>query len=109
MEVGEQLKARHCPAAPAHAALLGVPYERPSRLEGASKYSVRDRVKLAVDGLVFRTGWYAGWMHPDSSTGHYERLIVHEREQSKAGGKRVLVLGDSTSGSGSLVEYLKTL
>ncbi|MFN7932563.1 MAG: hypothetical protein U0R19_04500 [Bryobacteraceae bacterium] len=53
---------------------------------------------FAVDGLVFRTGWYAGWMHPDSSTGHYERLIVHEREQSKAGGKRVLVLGDSRTG-----------
>lgn len=47
---------------------------------------------------MFRTGWYAQRIHPDSSAGHYERLIRHETEQSRKSGKRVLVLGDSRTG-----------
>ena len=53
---------------------------------------------FVIDGLLFRTGWYATLIHPDSSAGHYERLIRHEAEQSKRSGKRVLVLGDSRTG-----------
>jgi len=51
-----------------------------------------------LDAILFRTGWYAQRIHPDSSAGHYERLIRHEIEQSGKGGKRVLVLGDSRTG-----------
>lgn len=51
-----------------------------------------------LDALLFRTGWYAERIHPDSSAGHYERLIRHEQEQARLGGKRVLVLGDSRTG-----------
>jgi len=50
-----------------------------------------------LDALLFRTGWYAQRIHPDSSAGHYERLIRHEIEESGKG-KRVLVLGDSRTG-----------
>jgi dolichol-phosphate mannosyltransferase len=36
---------------------IGVPYERPARVAGRSKYAWRDRFRLATGGLASFSGW----------------------------------------------------
>lgn len=54
---------------------------------------------FAADALLFRSGWYARRLEPDSSTANIERIIRLEREkQSKPARHQIVAVGDSRMG-----------
>jgi hypothetical protein len=51
---------------------------------------------VGVDSLMFRTGWYASILEPDSSTGLFELILNRERDAQRQNGDNIVTtLGDS--------------
>lgn len=55
---------------------------------------------LLVECLIFRSGFYARFLEPESSTGSFERTFKSERDRKPSGKKEVLVLGNSRIAEG---------
>ena len=55
---------------------------------------------LLAEGLVFRTGFYARFLEPESSTGSYERTFQAELNRRPTGKKDVLIVGSSRLAEG---------
>ena len=52
---------------------------------------------VAVENLIFNTGWYPKIVNPDSSTGRVETFLWNEHKRVKIG-PQVLAIGDSRMG-----------
>ncbi len=55
---------------------------------------------LALEGAVFRSGWYAGFLEPNSTTGEVEYHLLWLRGAPRAKVPEVLVVGDSRIAEG---------
>jgi len=55
---------------------------------------------LVVEGLIFRTGWYANYLEPQSSAGIVEDYLYWLKHHPPGNAPEVLVVGDSRVGEG---------
>jgi hypothetical protein len=55
---------------------------------------------VLLEGAIFRSGFYARYLEPSSSTGLFERNFQDEQKRKPFGPDEVLVVGDSRIGEG---------
>jgi hypothetical protein len=55
---------------------------------------------VLLEGSIFRSGLYARYLEPSSSTGIFERTLQDEKRRKPRGPDEVLVVGDSRTGEG---------
>jgi hypothetical protein len=55
---------------------------------------------MLLEGAIFRSGFYARYLEPSSSTGIFERTCQDEKRRKPYGPDEVLVVGDSRMGEG---------
>ena len=53
---------------------------------------------LALDAVVFRTGWYAQFLDPSSTAGFLQSALWYEEDRPAAYPRQVLAVGDSRMG-----------
>ena len=77
------------------------PENPPDRLRPAVLWTVSTLLAwLALDGRIFRSGWYNRWLEPNSSTGQVEAHMAWLRQTPRGSLPEVIVLGDSRIAAG---------
>lgn len=84
------------------------PFEQIAAASGASAQPAARRLRpmaarcalavvllFSLDALLFRTGFYASILDPESSTGHFELTLQNELHRKASGQPEILALGDS--------------
>jgi hypothetical protein len=55
---------------------------------------------LLVESLIFRSGYYARFLEPDSAAGSFERVFKSEKDRAPSHKKEVLIVGSSRMAEG---------
>jgi hypothetical protein len=60
---------------------------------------------LLVESLIFRSGYYARFIEPDSAAGSFERVFKSERDRAPSHKREVLIVGNSRLAEGFSAKF----
>jgi hypothetical protein len=97
---GRHCDLRHRLASPVWAVLARARDRKPAWAAPAAIYLASAALFALIEGLIFRTEFYAKYVEPQSSTGIFEGMLRDELRRKPLGADEVLVIGDSRIGEG---------